>query len=97
MSFHNAKILLPQFGTFITFRDYLIIHRLFRKIKVDENLDFKNDHPFLALRENGAKYPEMKNMVGIINISVIRFRIPDKSFFEGSSTIHTADKKPLRS
>jgi hypothetical protein len=61
------------------------------------NLDFKKVHPFLVLKDKGVKYPEMKNMVGIINISMIIFRMPVKSFFEGSSTIHTEDKKPLRS
>jgi hypothetical protein len=61
------------------------------------NLDFKKTHPFFILRDRGVKYPEMKNMIGIMIISVIKLRIPDKSFFEGSSTIHSEDKIPLRS
>jgi hypothetical protein len=51
------------------------------------NFDFRNAHPFLFFVDKGAKNPEMKNMVGIMKISIIKNRIPDKLLVEGSSTI----------
>jgi hypothetical protein len=61
------------------------------------NLDFKKAQPFFVLRDKWVKYPEMKKMVGIMNMSMIMFRIPARLFFEGSSTIQTEDNMPLLS
>jgi len=61
------------------------------------NLDFRNAHPFLFFIDKGVKNPEIKNMVGITKISIIKFRIPDKLLVEGSSTIQNKAPTPLLS
>jgi hypothetical protein len=43
------------------------------------NLDFRNAHPFLFFIDKGVRNPEIKNMVGIIKISIIiKFGIINK-------------------
>jgi hypothetical protein len=59
------------------------------------NFDLRNAHPALFLRDKGVKNPEMKNMVDIIKISMIKTRRPGKSLVEGSKTIHQEAGKPL--
>jgi hypothetical protein len=61
------------------------------------NLSFKNAHPSLFFIDKGAKKPEIKNMVGITIMSIIKFRIPDKLLVEGSSTSQKEAQMPLLS
>jgi hypothetical protein len=58
-------------------------------------LDFIYAHPALFFRDKGVKNPEIKNMVDITKISMIKTRRPGKSLVEGSKTIHQEAGKPL--
>jgi hypothetical protein len=49
------------------------------------NLVFRNSHPVLCFKDKDAKYPETKNMVAIIKISMImKLRMLSKGFVEVS-------------
>jgi hypothetical protein len=61
------------------------------------NLDNRNAPPFLFLIDKGAKYPEIKNTVGITKMSIMILRIPAKSLVEGSSTSQKEAQMPLLS
>jgi hypothetical protein len=61
------------------------------------DLDFRNAHPFLFCNDKGVKKPEIKNMVGITKISIIKLRIPAKLLVEGSSTSQKEAQMPLLS
>ena len=61
------------------------------------NLCVTNAHPFLLLREPGARKPETKKSAGITAMSSRAFTMPTRSFVDGSSTSQKEAKRPLLS